>query len=210
MTHVRRKAIAILGAVLVPSAMMAPAASAAPADPPPGVTITVVSFSQDCWGGEVSMPVTATSFTVRYWGLHALAGGDSTPAESRQKCQVVLRVDNAVGFTYAISRLRFAGSAEVAAGATGELKTQHNFQGTPPSQEWTHKVPGPHAAPWTFDQQIPLDQVAFKPCGEERLLYLDTEMGVSAGDSDPSRTSIMALDTPDDSATYDLLWKTCP
>ncbi|MFI0370341.1 DUF4360 domain-containing protein [Actinomadura sp. 1N219] len=210
MPHVRRKAIAIIGAVLVLSALGAPATSAAPADPPPGVTITVVSVSPDCEVGEVSMPVTATSFTVRYWGFHALAGGDSSPEEGRKKCQVVLKVNSVAGFTYAISGLRFVGSAELATGASAEANTQHNFQGTPPSQTWVYKLPGPHAAPWVYDQQVPLEQLVFKPCGEERDLHLETELSVSLGTSDPAKAGIMALDTPDDSATYSLLWKTCP
>ncbi|MFI0484154.1 DUF4360 domain-containing protein [Actinomadura sp. 9N215] len=211
MTHVLRKAIAIFGAVVVPSAMMAPGASAAPADPPPpGVTVTVVSVSEGCEVGEVTVHPSSTKFTVRYWGFHALAGRDSYPEDNQQKCQVVLRVAAGVpGFTYAISGLHFVGSAELMAGANGVLKSQHNFVGTPPSQTWVHELPGPYAAPFVFDDQIPVDQLAFNPCGEGRDLSLDSELSVSAGTSDPSKTNIMGLDTPDDYATYDLLWKPC-
>ncbi|TMR05418.1 DUF4360 domain-containing protein [Actinomadura soli] len=208
MTHILRKAIAILGVVAVPSTMAAPAASADP--PPPGVSITVVSVGEGCEVGEVTVHPSSTKFTVRYWGFHALAGRDASPDDNRKKCQVVLKVAAGVpGFTYAISGLHFVGSAELMAGADGELKAQHNFVGTPPSQTWVHKLPGPHAAPFKFDDQVPVEQLAFNSCGEGRDLNLDTELSVSEGTSDPSKTSIMGLDTPDDSVTYDLLWKPC-
>ncbi|TDB87083.1 DUF4360 domain-containing protein [Actinomadura sp. KC216] len=211
MTYVRRKAIAIFGAVLVPSAMLAPAASAAPADPPPpGVTVTVVSADEGCEIAEATVHPTSTKFTIRYWDFRALVGRHSSPGDERKKCQAVLRVTAGVpGFTYAISGVHFVGSAELMAGANGELTSQHGFVGTPPSQTWTHKLPGPHAAPFTFDDQVPLGQLAFNTCGQARDLTIETELGVSAGTSDLTMTSIMGLDTADDSVTYDLFWKPC-
>ncbi|MFI0405346.1 DUF4360 domain-containing protein [Actinomadura sp. 3N508] len=210
MTHVRRKALAILGVVLVPSTLTAPVASAATVDPPPaGVSITVVSVSDGCEVGEVTVHPTSTKFTVHYWAFHALAGADTSPEDNQAKCQVVLRVNSAAGFTYAISGAQFVGSAELAAGASGEVKAQHGFAGTPPSQTWAHKLPGPHAAPFTFEDKTSLDQLVFNSCSERRDLTLDSELSVTAGTADPSKANIMGMDTPDDYVTYDLFWKPC-
>jgi hypothetical protein len=55
--------------------------------------------------------------------------------------------------------------------------------------------------------------VVYAPCGEQRLFNINTELRVSAGTSDPTKTtSFISMDSTDGSVetTYHFAWKTCP
>ncbi|MYY10947.1 DUF4360 domain-containing protein [Streptomyces sp. SID4919] len=50
------------------------------------------------------------------------------------------------------------------------------------------------------------------PCGVKRNLNINTELRVSAGTSDRTRTSFMTVDSTDGSVNtiYHLAWQQCP
>lgn len=211
MMHAKRKAIAVLGAVLAPAAVAVPSASAAPATPPPPWMTTGLASGTggDCVVESVKQSLDRESVTVDYADFQARAGGDSDPSDFRRTCQVSLRVDLPQGFTFGIAKIDFVGTADLAEGAHGRLKEKYYFEGRVPTQSVTHVIPAPHSGHWLFVDEIPVGQMIFKPCGEDLPLHLDNELWVHAGTSDPSKTNVLALDSTDDRVTYHLAWKLC-
>ncbi|TYB48633.1 DUF4360 domain-containing protein [Actinomadura chibensis] len=207
MRHVKRKAIAVFGAVVVASsALMAPPASADP--PPPGVAFTVEGVNgQGCDLQSLTVPESASEFTVRYGTYQAWGGGGSTSADWVKRCQVVLRAQIPSGFTYAIAGVNYRGYAEQAAGARGLLRGWYSFESMTPSEPLNHLETGPNVKHWSVNTEVAETDLVFKPCGEDRLLYLDSELRVDAG-----QPTFMAMGTTADPAasnTVHLAWKSC-
>jgi hypothetical protein len=113
------------------------------------------------------------------------------------------------GYTYAISRTEFHGSASLAAGATGSQRARYYFSGQTPTLSSAHPFTGPLEGDWVTVDEISVADMVFHPCGIQRNLNVNTELRVLAGTSDPATTTSSLTMTSSASTVYHLQWKHC-
>ncbi|KJK54882.1 DUF4360 domain-containing protein, partial [Saccharothrix sp. ST-888] len=131
----------------------------------------------------------------------------------RKNCQLNLDVHVPQGFTYAIAAADYRGFAHLEPGTTGTEKANYYFQGSPQTSSLSHEFKGRLDDSWQATDTVGVASLVYAPCGERRNFNINTELRVSAGTSDPSRTtSFMTMDSTDGSinTTYHLAWKQCP
>jgi hypothetical protein len=201
-------------AALALSAVVAPAATA---DSPPGdrITVTVVTVNgSGCPAGTTAVAPAAdnTAFTVTYSDFLARIGVGAAPTDFRKNCQLSLLVSYPQGFTYGVAQADYRGFAHLAAGAKGTEKASYYFSGHS-SAAVSHPFSGPLSDYWQATDKTDVASIVYAPCGEQRILNLNTELRVSAGTSDISKTtSFMAMDSTDGNVktVFHLAWKKCP
>ncbi|SDZ15771.1 protein of unknown function [Micromonospora pattaloongensis] len=185
--------------------------------PPPTerITIDVVTVNgSGCPAGTAAVAPAAdnTAFTVTYSDYLAQVGVGAKPTDFRKNCQLNLRIHVPQGFTYAIAQADYRGFAHLARGATGLQRANYYFQGTSPTVPRSHSFAGPYSDNWQTTDKTEVAEIVWAPCGEDRNLNVNTELRVSAGSSDPTKTtSFMAMDSTDGSVgtVYHLAWKQC-
>ncbi|MET7391231.1 DUF4360 domain-containing protein [Streptomyces sp. NPDC005529] len=193
-----------------------PAHAQDPASAPPGrITVEVQTVNgSGCPQGTASVAAAAdsTAFTVTYSDYLAQTGAGSDPVDFRKNCQLGLKVHIPQGFTYAIARADYRGFAYLQRGAYGQERASYYFQGTPQTARSTHQFGGPYADDWQASDETSTTDLVWAPCGEERLLNVNTELRTYAGTSDPQSVSFMSMDSADGSVStrYHLQWKECP
>ncbi|MFC4054099.1 DUF4360 domain-containing protein [Actinomadura syzygii] len=215
-----RKGIAVSAAAAAAAALTA--ASAAPAAAstpllvpgPNGVTVEIATVNgSGCPIGTAAVAISADkeAFTVTYSDYMAQAGGSTKPTDFRKNCQIAMRVHVPQGFTYAISQTDYRGYANLAKGAKGTQKASYYFQGNSQTGAITHSLPGPLDDNWQFTDKVPVAQLIWKKCGEERNFNINTELRVDKDTSDASKTSFIAMDSTDGTikTTYHFAWKKC-
>jgi len=187
-----------------------------PAGPPPGkVTIepqTVNGSGCPAGSTDVLAHPDNTSFSVTYSQYLAQVGPQSQPTDFRQNCQISLRVSYPQGYTFAIHKVDYYGFAHLQAGARGMEQASFYFQGSPQTERRSHTFTGPYSDNWRATDVIATEQLVWAPCGMQRNLNINTELRVSAGTSDKSRTSFMTMDETRSkvSTIYQFAWKECP
>ncbi|MBP2401210.1 DUF4360 domain-containing protein [Streptomyces syringium] len=202
-------------AVLVVAGAM-PSAAADTGPPPDKVVIDVLAVNgSGCPAGTAAVAVAAdnTAFTVTYSNYLAQVGVGSKPTDFRKNCQLGLNVRVPQGFTYAIARADYRGFAYLESGATGMERASYYFQGMSHTTSVTHRFAGPVNDNWQTSDVTGVESLVYAPCGTQRILNVNTELRVSAGTSDPTRTnSFMAMDSTDGSVNtlYHFAWKECP
>nr|WP_242613156.1 DUF4360 domain-containing protein [Herbihabitans rhizosphaerae] len=186
-------------------------------DPPADkIVIDVVTVNgSGCPEGSAAVAVSEdnTKFTVTYSKYLAQVGKGSTPTDFRKNCQLNLVVHVPQGFTYAIASTDYRGYANIQPGANFLVKASYYFQGMSDTIPKSETFKGPLDDNWQATHKIPVDQVVYKPCGEERNFNINTELRVNAGTSDPATTtSFVTMDSTDaDYKTeYHFSWKECP
>ncbi|RKS76259.1 uncharacterized protein DUF4360 [Actinomadura pelletieri DSM 43383] len=207
MLNTGRALPAILGVTLALPALTATGAGAAVADPPPdGVTIEIGMVSgTDCTPGAMSLTISPDnqSFTLERDEVRVEVGG-ANPATERRRCTILLRVLVPQGYSYAIKpAVDYRGHAELEPDASGVLTVSNHLQGTPNTPK-THSLHGPFSGPWRF--QPPDSDPVFSPCGERRSFIIDSELQVSLGTSDKTRTSYMTMAGEE---VHPILYKRC-
>jgi hypothetical protein len=196
--------------------------SAAPADvqaasaPPPGrVTVEVVTVNgSGCRAGTAAVAAASdnTAFTVTYSDYLAQVGVGAAPTDFRKNCQLALQVHVPQGFTFAIAQADYRGFAHLVSGASGLQRANYYFQADSATAFVSHPFGGPLSDYWQTTDRTAEAALVFAPCGEERILNVNTELRVNAGSSDPSKTtSFMAMDSTDGSVrtVYHFAWKEC-
>ncbi|MFB7663115.1 DUF4360 domain-containing protein [Kitasatospora sp. NPDC056138] len=184
--------------------------------PPDKIVIDVATVNgSGCPAGTAAIAVSPdnTAFTVTYSNYLAQVGVGSKPTDFRKNCQLDLDVHVPQGFTYAIAAADYRGFAHLEPGATGTEKANYYFQGSPQTSSLTHEFRGGLDDSWQATDAVAVAALVYAPCGEKRNFNINTELRVSAGTSDPSRTtSFMTMDSTDGSinTTYHLAWKQCP
>ena len=131
----------------------------------------------------------------------------------RKNCQLNMIVHVPQGFTYAIAQADYRGYANLAAGANFTERANYYFQGMSQTTPKTHTFRGAMDDNWQATDRVEVDQLVYKPCGEDRNFNVNTELRVNAGTSNPATTTSMAtMDSTDvDVKTeYHFSWKTCP
>ncbi|MFI0486161.1 DUF4360 domain-containing protein [Actinomadura sp. 9N215] len=213
-----RKSTAI--SVVAAAALTATAAAAVPAAAgprpargPEGFSVEIVGVTgSGCPVGTVRADTLEgkDAFTVVYSELMAQAGGSSSPVDARKNCQVFLQVSVPKDVTYAISSSEYWGFAHLENGANATLSAGFYIQGHSSGGMVTHTVNGFYDDLWNYTHRS--HQLVFKPCGEERTLYINTQLRVDKGTSDPSKVSFIAMDYTGEGprTIYNLAWKSCP
>ncbi len=202
-------------AAMALSTVVAPATTA---DPPPGdrITVTVVTVNgSGCPAGTAAVAPAAdnTAFTVTYSDFLAQVGVGASPTDFRKNCQLSLLVNYPQGFTYGIAQADYRGFAHLASGAKGIEKANYYFSGHASTGAVTHTYNGPLSNYWQATDKTEVGSIVYAPCGEQRILNVNTELRVSAGTSDTTKTtSFMAMDSTDGSVktTFHFSWKRCP
>ncbi|MBT2213439.1 DUF4360 domain-containing protein [Actinomadura sp. NEAU-AAG7] len=208
-------AAASLSAVAL-AAAMAPAASAATNEPPPGrITIEVLTVNgSGCPAGTAAVTPASddSAFTVTYSDYLAQAGGNSKPTDFRKNCQLALGIHIPQGFTYAIASADYRGFASLANGASGLERANYYYQGMQQTTPISHSIKGKYSDSWQFTDRTPWAELVWKPCGEDRILNVNTELRVDKGTSAPGDTSFMSFDSTDGNVktVYHFEWKKCP
>ncbi|MGH8876612.1 MAG: DUF4360 domain-containing protein [Stackebrandtia sp.] len=151
-----------------------------------------------------------TAFTVTYSQYLAQAGGDSDPTDFRKNCQLNLIVHVPQGFTYAIASADHRGFAHLEPGASGMQKASYYFQGSSETRSSEHSLEAPYSDNWQYTDEVPVDQLVYKPCGVERNFNINTELRVGVGD-DSAKKSFVAMDSTDGDieTIYPFSWKEC-
>ncbi|MFC4049776.1 DUF4360 domain-containing protein [Actinomadura syzygii] len=215
-----RKGIAFTAAAVAAVSMAAapavPASASAPrlVRGPDGVTVEVVTVNgSGCPIGTAAVAVSPDkeAFTVTYSDYLAQAGGDSKATDARKNCQLALKVHVPQGFTYAIASADYRGFGYLEKGAKGTQKASYYFQGNAQTASATHSLQSPLNDNWQFSDSVPVTQLVWKKCGEERNFNINTELRVDKGTSDPTKVSFVSMDSTDGSikTIYHFAWKTC-
>jgi hypothetical protein len=178
----------------------------------PNITVDVVTVNgSGCPAGTASVaPSTdGQSFRVSFSDFLAQSGPGAKPTDFRKNCQLSLRVNNTGGGTYGISRVTYRGFANLAAGAQGLQRATYYFSGHPQSTRRSHTFTGPFSDNWETSDGSANGDIVYSPCGENRILNINSELRVNGGGSGAS--NFMAMDSAEGrvSATFELAWKPC-
>ncbi|MBA8927899.1 hypothetical protein BC739_005116 [Kutzneria viridogrisea] len=150
---------------------------------------------------------------MTYSKYTAQVGVGASPTDFRKNCQLNLRVHVPAGFTYAIAQADYRGFGHLEKGATGIERANYYFQGQSPTAYANHNFNGAFDDDWQTTDVTDVAQLVWAPCGEERNFNINTELRVSAGTSDPKKTtSFLTMDSTDGSitTTYHFAWQKCP
>lgn len=198
----------------VAALFLAAFATPAHADAPPAGRITVDVMTVNgsgCPAGTASVTELPdnTAFTVSYSSYLAEAGSGASPTDFRKNCQLSLLVHVPQGFTYAVASADYEGYAHLASGTSALEKANYYFQGTAQNGPYSHSLKGPFDDDWNFTDTADAATLVYAPCGEDRVLNINTELRVSEGSS--TETSFMTMDSTRGSVNtvYHLRWKNC-
>lgn len=202
---------AVAAAAFAVSAIV-PSAEAATDAPPDFVTIEVVTVNgSGCPAGTAAVAAAPdrTAFTVTYSSFLAQAGAESDPTDFRKNCQLALELTYPQGFTFGIAQADYRGFAHLQHGATGMEQGNYYFQGMSPTARKSHSFSGPYSDNWQVTDSTEWGAIVYAPCGERRMLNVNTELRVNAGTS--RGTSFMVMDSTDSnvSTKYHFSWKRC-
>lgn len=188
-------------------------ATTTPPTSPVGVAILNINGS-GCKQGTVAVAVSPnkTAFTVGYSDYTAQIGGGAKSNDASQVCRLNLRVSASEGYAYAIDTVDYRGYANLAAGASAELRSSYRFHGSQRTQVRIDTLAGPNDDNWQFTDVPQRTSPVFGPCGKPSNLDIDTELSVAAGTSDPSvDPSYLSMDSTDGTitTTYHVTWQRC-
>jgi uncharacterized protein DUF4360 len=213
----RRLVVAAAAIVAFFATTATPGHASLPTNPPPDkIVIDVATVNgSGCHAGTAAVAVSPdnTAFTVTYSDYMAQVGVGASSTDFRKNCQLNLAVHVPQGFTYAIAEADYRGFAHLEKGASGIEKANYYFQGHSQTTAISHTLNGAYDDNWQNTDTTDVAQLVYLPCGESRNFNINTELRVSAGTSDPTKTtSFMAMDSTDGSitTTYHWAWKTCP
>jgi hypothetical protein len=220
LTGARRAMIVSLAAVL--GIILAAPANAKPIiipdTPPPAgsITIDIVNVNgSGCKPGTAAVAVSPDNhaFTVTYSEYQAVVGVGAGPLDFRRNCQINVKVNVPGGFTYAVAQADYRGYASLAKGATAKLNTSVYFTGLSETLKATHNFKGALDDSWQETDKVEVAALIWHPCGEKRLLAVNTDLRAAVGTSDPKKTtSLITMDSTDGSVTtlYHFSWMKCP
>jgi hypothetical protein len=199
------------------SFLAGPAIADRPAVVPSGqIKIDVVAVNGS--GCRIGTAVVApapdnTAFTVTYSDYMAQVGVGARPTEFRKNCQIGVQVHIPQGFTFAIAEADYRGFAHLEQGAVGTERANYYFQGMSQTAISSHSFGGPYNRGWQATDRTAVAALVFQPCGQDRIVNVNTEIIVDAGSSNTHTTnSFMTMDSADGSVQtiYHLSWRSCP
>nr|MDT0659162.1 DUF4360 domain-containing protein [Micromonospora sp. DSM 115978] len=211
----RRGALAVLGTVLALSlsapAHAAPAGAADLAGVPVNeITVEVIAASgSGCAPGTARVVPYAdkTGFRIRYSDFVATAGSGVELAASRKNCQLGVLVTVPAGWTFAVAAADYRGRARVPAGATGRQRTNYYWQGSSDNSRTEETFGGPYNGFWATMDAAPV--LLYVPCGQQRVLNINTELRVDAGSASGHASMSMTATEGDVDTLFNLKWGQC-
>ncbi|RLU79966.1 hypothetical protein CTZ27_36075 [Streptomyces griseocarneus] len=210
--------IAAAAAALVAGVSPSTAYTAADgAPPPPGsVTIDIATVNgSGCAQGvaRVALSGDNTAFTLSSGSFTVRLGGGAQPTDRRKNCQVNLAVQVPQGYTYAVAGADLDGSANLAKGVTGTVRSDTYFQGGSATVTRSMRIVGPYNDGWQLSGNSDPADLLYAPCGGPRNLNINTSLQVDPGTADPAMAvGSLTLGDPFDGAdtVHRLVWKRCP
>jgi hypothetical protein len=180
-----------------------------PSDP---ITVEVVTVNgSGCPAGTAFVRPLAdnTGFTVRYSSYVASVGGSAKPIDFRKNCQISLLVHIPQGFTYAVARADYTGTARLAGGASALQRANYYFQGSAVDNYSDHDFSGPLYSRWNSSDAAEAATLVYAPCGEDHILNVNTELRVDNGTSEASSSIRMTATSGGVNSIYHFSWKQC-
>lgn len=202
-------AVSVLAATILACGPAAQALAMVPADP---ITVEVVTVNgSGCPAGTAVVKPLAdnTGFTVGYTSYVATDGGAAAPTDFRKNCQLALLVHVPQGFTYAVARADYAGSARLASGASGLQRANYYFQGSAVDTYSDHELSGPLYGRWSATDTAAVADLVYAPCGSERILNVNTELRVDGGTSGAASSLRMSSTSGSVNTVYHFSWQEC-
>jgi hypothetical protein len=186
------------------------------AAPKENITLEVLSVNgSGCPAGSASTQMLSdnTGFAITYHGFRASAGPGIDATEARKTCQLGLLVHVPQGFTFAVAQADYTGDADLRAGVSALHRTNYYFQGSSDNDYSDHRISGPLDGRWhTIDAALIAEWV-YAPCGESRVLNINTELRVdwaSAVASGVKNSISMHATTGNVDTIFQVQWKKCP
>lgn len=190
----------------------------APAVVPPSGQVKVEVVAVNGSGCRIGTAAVApapdnTAFTVTYSDYMSQVGVGARPTDFRKNCQIGVQVHIPQGFTFAIAQADYRGFAHLEQGASGTQRANYYFQGMSATAISSHTFYGAYNRGWQATDQTAFAALVWRPCGQDRIVNINTEIIVDAGSSNPrTTTSFMTMDSVDGSVqtVYHFAWRSCP
>jgi Domain of unknown function (DUF4360) len=208
-------AAAAVGAT-ISTALAVPAYADSEDDLPPSERVTVdlvTVIGSGCPEGTAAVAAAPdnTAFTVTYSDYTAQIGGGAAGADFRKNCQLNVLVKVPQGFTYAIAAVDYRGYAHLQRNVRAHQRANYYFQGHPQTVRVTHNLRGPFSEDWQVRDEAGIGAIVYAPCGERRLLAINTELRIDPATANPSQINLVTMDSTDGSihTIYRFRWKRC-
>jgi hypothetical protein len=209
------------GAILAAAVVTGGSASAVPAGeiqnaidaPAEPITLNVVTVNgSGCPAGTAAVRRLAdgTGFSVRYSNFVASTGGSARPIDFRKNCQLNIRIHVPQGFTYAIARVDYAGTANLASGATALKRANYYFTGSSVNNYSDRTFAGPLSGRWRDSDTATTAELVYAPCGVDRNININSELRVNKGTSSAANSIRMTSAGGGVDTIYRFSWKKCP
>jgi hypothetical protein len=148
-----------------------------------------------------------TGFRIRYSSFLAEAGGTAEVSDRRKNCQTAVLVTVPAGWTFAIASAEYRGRARLDAGATALHRTSYYWQGASESSQADTSLAGPMNGLWRSEDKAYAD--VYRPCEEQRILNINTELRVDEGTSSRRNTISMNASEGDVDTLFNFAWRRC-
>lgn len=189
---------------------LSPSAPAHAAVPEENITLDVIAAAgSGCAPGTVRVTPNPdrTGFRLRYYDFLAEAGGGTDPTDRRKNCQIGVLVTVPAGWTFAIAEAEYRGRARLQAGATGLHRTNYYWQGSSANNSSAETFAGPLNGFWDTSDFAPV--LVYTPCGEQRVLNINTELRVDAGSTTGRSSMSMRSSEGDVDTLFNFNWARC-
>ncbi|MEV6304338.1 DUF4360 domain-containing protein [Actinoplanes sp. NPDC051861] len=201
-----------VAAAVLAAAVALPLGSPAYGAPEAAAKITVEVIANNgsgCAPGTASVVGNPddTGFRVRYRNFVAKAGPDTSVLERRKNCQLSVLVTIPDGWTVAIASASYRGKAHLLAGASGLQRTSYYWQGSSESERKDLPLTGPLNGQWATWDVAPV--LTYAPCDTQRVLNVNTELRVDAGDSTGANSLSMNTTEGDVDTLFNFSWSRC-
>ena len=197
---------ATFAAALVGVVAPASIAQAAPAAAALDVSVVTANGS-GCPSSSADAKVQGdgSTFTIDFSGYYAYTGSGAPATGFRKNCQFAIQVTPPAGMTYAVKGAEYSGFALLSAGITGVQTANYYIQGETATTTVTHRITGPYAKTWHTTDSFGGDELAFAPCGSQRLLNVNTDLRLTPQAADAT-LNILVMDP---TVTLHLTYQAC-
>lgn len=175
--------------------------------------ITIDTYNgSGCPQGTVSINVAPDNsyFNIIYSKYTSQVGIGSSPTDFRKNCQIYIKI-NDDNKKFSIKKTVYNGFTHLEDGANSLFRFGYNLQ-EQISQFNDKTFEGPFEDNWQVIDNIPFNSTIWSNCDNPKNLFLNTQLRVDAGSSDPQKTtSFITMDSTDGSimSTYYLDWSPC-
>jgi hypothetical protein len=213
MIKTRPAVLAVLSTVLALSlSTPARAADDAAVTAVPEGTVTaevIAANGSGCAPGTATVIANSdkTGFRIRYYDFVAEAGGGAALTDRRKNCQLGVLVSIPAGWTFAVAEADYRGRARLYSGATALQRTNYYWQGSSDNSSTDETFAGPLNSYWETSDVAPV--LVYRPCSEQRVLNINTELRVDSGTSAAKNSMSMRTSEGDVDTLFNFSWIRC-